>query len=371
MRLEDLRDQLDELDASLIDLAAKRLDLVRQVAEAKVASGGKLFDRGRERVVLDRARRLSRERGVDPELGASLVHALVEAGHGLQAKRLAESTSGQRRSVLIVGGAGEMGRLFQRAFTERGHRVDVLEKGDGRDRAEAVAAADVVLIAVSMAVAEQVAAELLPLVRPDALLCDINSLKQGICEVYAGGGSCETLGLHPMFGGSVGSLRRQKVVACPVRPGPLSTWLLAELGALGLEVIESTPADHDRMMAVVQVLLHFRTVVSGEAFRRAGVAVADSLRFTSPIYRLEMSVVARLFAQDAQLYASILLGNPAAAEMRGHFLDAAQEVSDLLAAGDREGFQRLFDGVHDWFGPFSEEAMRMSDAIIDGLTSRA
>src|SRR5690606_25813695 len=123
----------------------------------------------------------------------------------------------------------------------------------------------------------------------------VNSLKGPICDVFAEHARGEAMGLHPMFGGTVASLRRQKVVACPVRPGPLGDWLLSELGALGLEVVHATPAEHDRMMAVVQVLLHFRTSVSGGAFRRAGVPVADSLRFTSPIYRLELSVVARLF----------------------------------------------------------------------------
>ncbi len=368
--LDALRAQLDDVDGELLDLAARRLDIVRRIGEVKATSERALFDRVRERAVLERARLRAEARGLPPGVGEALLHTLIEASHGLQARRLADQPSASPRAVLIVGGAGEMGRLLGRALRERGHAVDVLERDDGRDRAAAAAAADVVLIAVSMEVAVDVARELAPHVRPDALICDVNSLKEPICAVYAEHARGEALGLHPMFGGTVGSLRRQKVVACPVKPGPLGDWLLAELGALGLEVVHATPSEHDRMMAVVQVLLHFRTIVSGEAFRRAGVPVADSLRFTSPIYRLELSVVARLFAQDPDLYAAILLDNPAGIEMRRHFVEASAAVDDLIARGDRDGFRRLFEDVHSWFGGFSEEAMRMSDALIDFLVAR-
>lgn len=367
--IDALRAELDRLDTELLRTAVRRLEVARRIGTLKQDEGRALFDRSREREVLARSRATAASIGLAPEIGEHLVHTLVEAAHDVQEGQVQRAAEGRR--FALVGGRGAMGRLFARVLGERGHAVDVLEKDDGRDRARVVRAADVTMVAVDMAHAEEVVAELAPHVRADALLCDVNSLKEGVCAVYQRFDTGEALGLHPMFGGTVGSLRRQKVVVCRVRSGPMTEWLLGELGQLGVELIETDPVTHDRAMAIVQVLTHFRTVVMGEALRRAGMPIAESLRFTSPIYRLELAFVGRLFAQDPDLYASIIFDNPRSAEMRRTFREAVEAVEAAVRAGDREAFRALFDGVGAFFDGFSEDAMRLSDQIIDHLVSRA
>jgi chorismate mutase/prephenate dehydrogenase len=367
--LNELRAQLDVLDRRLLETAAARQRLVREIQRAKAAGGTALFDRDREKIVFEKAERTARDVGLAPELGRAIMQQLVEASHNLQAD-IGVVAGAERKRILFVGAAGGMATLLSSAFAARGHEVDGLERDDGRDRAAAVAAADITIIAVPMDSAVRVAAELAPHVRPDALLCDINSLKLDVCRVMAEGCRGEVLGTHPMFGPSVHSLRRQKFVICPVRTGPLAEWLCAELGRFGLELIESEPEHHDRMMAVVQVLVHFRTLVMGEALRLTGVPVEESLRFTSPIYRLELAVVGRLFAQDPMLYAEIEMSNPHGAEVRAAFLQAAETVAGLAAGGDREAFCAQFGRVASYFAGFSDEAMSLSDFLIDRIVER-
>jgi chorismate mutase/prephenate dehydrogenase len=258
-----------------------------------------------------------------------------------------------------------MGARFASELAARGHAIDILEPGDPRPEAEVVAAADIVMLAVPMRLAAARATALGPHVRPDALLCDINSLKVEVCAAAASASRGEVLGLHPMFGPSVHTLDRQKLVVCRVRDGQITNDFLAELAALGLALFESTPEIHDRMMAVVQVLTHFRTLVMGEALRRVGVGIEESLDYTSPIYRLELAVVGRLFVQDPDLYAEIEMQNPFGDEVRKAFRDAATDVSALIETADREGFRTMFAGVRSYFGPFGEEAHELSDSVID------
>ncbi|MFB3137679.1 MAG: prephenate dehydrogenase/arogenate dehydrogenase family protein, partial [Phycisphaerales bacterium] len=241
---------------------------------------------------------------------------------------------------------------------------------DGRDRAQAVREAEIVIVAVPMEVARSVVHEIGPHVRPEALLCDINSLKQSTCEAMAQRCRAEAIGMHPMFGPTIHSLRRQKVIVCPVKPGPRTAWLRQELQQMGLELIETDPATHDRMMAVIQVLVHFSTLVMGEALRRTGASVEDSLRFTSPIYRLELAFVGRLFAQNPSLYAEIEMTNPYGDEVRRCFLDAAEALNRTIASGDREAFYKMFDGVSRYFKQFAGEAMHLSDFIIDTMVTQ-
>ncbi|MCP3902387.1 MAG: bifunctional chorismate mutase/prephenate dehydrogenase [Planctomycetes bacterium] len=370
--LDDLRSELDAIDRSLLETAVRRNRVIERIAAAKAGGSGGLFDRDRERAVVDRFRALAADAGLAPRTARGLMAVLLESSHEIQEAALREPASAEDSvRMLIVGGAGRMGRKLAEAFSPRGHRIDVLEAGDGRDRSDAVAAADVVILAVPMADCRAVAEELGPHVRADALLCDVNSLKEEICGAMERACPGEILGLHPMFGPTVRSLRRQKVCVCPLRTGPRAEWLLGELRRMGCELIETTPAAHDRMMAVVQVLVHFSTLVMGEALRRSGVSVEESLRFTSPIYRLELAFVGRLFAQAPDLYAEIEMTNPQGSSVRRHFRDAAQRLEDVISDGDRAAFHALFDDVGDYFSAFADEAMKLSDAVVEAVVREA
>ena len=374
--LDDLRRSLDDVDRQILGAVAQRNAIVRQIAETKARAGQEkpLFDRVRERAVYGRAHRVAQEVGLPSLAAHRVMQTLVELSHEIQEEMLSETLRAERtahpRRVLIVGGKGGMGRLLGGALARRGHEIATLERDDGQDRPEAVRRADIIVIAVPMAVACTVVDELGPHVRADALLCDINSLKKSVCEAMAASCAGEALGLHPMFGPTVHALRRQKVVVCPVRPGPVGAWLRRELGHMGLELIDSDPATHDRMMAVVQVLVHFSTLVMGEALRKTGVSVEESLQFTSPIYRLELAFVGRLFAQNPNLYAEIEMSNPEGAPVRRCFLEAARVLDRTISGGDRTAFRELFGGVSRYFQDFSREAMQLSDFIIDTMVTQ-
>lgn len=283
------------------------------------------------------------------------------------ARYRARVTTQHHQRILIVGGKGAMGRRLARAFAERGHTIDPYDTDDPRPLEDVVPTADIVMIAVPMRLGPDMVDAVAPHLRDDALLCDINSTKTDVCARMAKHTAGEALGLHPMFGPSVHTLRQQKLVVCAVRTGQRAERFLDEWRALEVELIESTPDEHDRMMALVQVLTHFSTFVMGEALRTTGVDVRDSLRFTSPIYRLELAFVGRLFAQSPDLYAEILMTNPLLDETLERFQHAATSIADTITRGDREAFKQMFEGVADYFADFAAEAMETSDGVIDGL----
>lgn len=374
-RIEGLREELDTLDRQLLEIVRRRNDVVHRIARHKARAGGTpLFDREREREVYERAEIVAREIGLAPDIARQVIEVVVEASHRVQewisrdAARLSASES--PRKFLIVGGAGRMGRRLSADLAARGHSIDILEPDDTRDPASVIGLADIVLIAVPMERSVTVAGEVAPFVRDDALLCDINSLKSDICRVMGERCKGEVVGLHPMFGPTVRSLRRQKIVICPVREGKLAGWLRSEFAAIGLELIEADAETHDRMMAIVQVLVHFSTMVMGDALRRTGVDIDESLRFTSPVYRLELAFVGRLFAQNPDLYAEIEMSNPHANEIRAKFIESAMEIEKISRSGDRRAFRKRFEEVASWFHGFQDEAMRLSDRVIDAMIRR-
>jgi chorismate mutase/prephenate dehydrogenase len=137
--------------------------------------------------------------------------------------------------------------------------------------------------------------------------------------------------------------------------------------ARGLVISEATPSRHDSMMAIVQVLHHFKTQVLGIALSRTGTPLAETLRFTSPAYLLEAYVTGRHFAQSPDLYGPIEMLNPDSKRVIEGFGRAAADLAKILAAGDQEAFDQVFADVRAFFGEFTEEALEQSGFLIDRL----
>jgi prephenate dehydrogenase len=140
--------------------------------------------------------------------------------------------------------------------------------------------------------------------------------------------------------------------------------------ARGLVAMESSPQDHDRAMAVVQVLVHFATEVMGKTLVRLGVDIEETLRFTSPVYLMELLMTARHFAQSSELYGSIQMSNPATPKVTDAFVDAAQSLQKILSDHDDDAFRATFEEVRQFFGPFTDQALEQSSFLIDRLVER-
>ena len=266
--------------------------------------------------------------------------------------------------ALIIGGAGKMGQRFASLFAEFGFDVSISDLDDALSQ-DLVKGFDIVLIAVSMEAASDIAKKVAPWIRKDSLIADINSLKTDICQIYLDNCHGESVGLHPMCGPTVANFQGQKLIWCPVKTGSLSGQLKTILKSSGFEILESSPEHHDKMMSVVQVLMHLTTMVMGEALRKLDIDIAETLKFTSPIYKIELSVIGRLFAQDPSLYAEILTENPFSKQVVEKFQAASLEIGESIVNNNRSHIVASFGGTQKFLGSFCEEAMNFSDSLID------
>jgi chorismate mutase/prephenate dehydrogenase len=178
------------------------------------------------------------------------------------------------------------------------------------------------------------------------------------------------IGLHPMFGPTTGTLDKQVVVATPGREPEACHWLLDQLASWGAVIVTANAAEHDEAMAVVQALRHFATFAFGQFLHRRRIDLARTLEFSSPIYRLELGMVGRLFAQDPALYAEIIFASAERRELLRDYIASVSANLETLATGDEEGFRRGFERIAQWFGPFAGQAIRESNYIIDKLIER-
>jgi chorismate mutase/prephenate dehydrogenase len=108
----------------------------------------------------------------------------------------------------------------------------------------------------------------------------------------------------------------------------------------------------------------------GLTLARLGVPIEETMRFTSPVYLLELYMTARHFAQSPALYGEIEMRNPRSAEVTSALKAAAEEVARVIARRDQAAFTALFEEVRDFLGAFTTEALQQSSYLVDRIVER-
>ena len=326
-----VRAMIDALDRDLLQIMAKRMALVAEIAAYKRLHGLKIRDASRERELLRDRHEHATELGLPSEEIESIFRLLMRSSRDHQAALRAEvPMDAVSYTIAIIGGHGRIGRVMARLFGDLGHRLLLVDTDTTLRAEEAASVADVVVISVPIDVTDAVIRAVGPHVREGALLMDVTSVKEAPLQAMLEATAASVVGTHPMFGPSVHTLQGQRVVICRGRGDAWADWAAQSFAARGLVITETTATQHDRAMSVVQVLTHFQTQVQGLTLSRLGLPLAETLPFTSPAYLLELYVAARHFAQDAALYGSIEMRNPRTADITSAFAQSVQDVAGIL-----------------------------------------
>ena len=365
--LESLRDQLGEVDSRLLDALAERMKLAERVAVAKAAGARAPFDRERENAHLAALEDGARSRGLSVNVLRDVYAVLFAASRVVQSARKLDRL--EKFRVGVIGATAGMGQFLAEQLGRAGFEVAGIGL-ESQESPEALAArVDVVFLAVPISVTVAMAERVGPHVRAGGCLADITSLKSApvAAMLRATRADVEVVGTHPMFGPSSPSFDRQKVVVCEGRGERWRTRLAELFAALGAEVVHASAEEHDRHMALIQVLVHEKTMIMGSVLERLGADLRRSLDFASPIYRAELSMIGRMYSQSADLYAGIVTQNPEGARVLATFRDEAERLTRLAEHGDRDAIASRFVQVAGFLHDFASWAKRQSDAILADL----
>ncbi len=360
--LSRLRAEIDGIDDALIRLLAERARLTAEVGAVKRAEGLPLYAPEREAALLAARRRQAAEAGLPPALIEDVLRRVMRDSYASQETGF-PATGDRTRAVTIVGGGGAFGRRLGGFFARTGYPVRVLERDDW-PRAEAlVENAGLVLMAVPIERTVETIGRLPPL-PPDCLLADVASIKRAPLRAMLNQHSGPVLGLHPMFGPDVASLAKQVVIVCPGRDAEGCRWLLDQLAIWGAVLREESPERHDRAMATIQAMRHFTTLVYGAFLQREGADLGELLRLSSPIYRLELAMVGRLFAQNPDLYADIILSAEPLPELLAVYRACLDDLFESVRDGRRAALIERFDLVRAYFGELGPVLLKESGDLL-------
>ncbi|AKC87911.1 prephenate dehydrogenase [Pseudoxanthomonas suwonensis] len=246
-------------------------------------------------------------------------------------------------AIGLVGSAGAYGVWLRRFFEQRmGLRVL------GHDPADAASDppeqlledADVLVFAAPI---RQTPALIAQYVAQSAgrergrLWLDITSLKQApVAAMLAS--QAEVVGLHPMTAPlKTPTLKGRVVVVCEERLDAWRPWLQQLLDALQGEYVRTTPAHHDRVMALVQAMVHASHLGQAGVLRSFAGELggpAALMPYRSIAFEMDAAVIARILSLNPEIYEDIQFGNPHAAEVLDRLAGEIARLRALVGRGD-------------------------------------
>lgn len=360
--LAPLRQSIDAVDSQLVQLLAQRAKLTAEVGRVKQQYALPLYVPEREKALLDARRAQAQAAGVSAELVEDVLRRIMRESYATQEAGFVCCRVGAGK-VVVVGGAGALGRRFVSLFQRSGFEVAVLEQQDWPAAAQICQDAVLVLIAVPI---EQTAAVIgqLPPLAADCVLADITSVKAAPVNAMLKQHAGPVLGLHPMFGPDISNIVKQVVVVCHGRKPEAYQWLLQQLKVWGAVLSEKTAQQHDDLMQLIQAMRHFSSLVYGVHLAEEQADLQQLLELSSPIYRLELAMVGRLFAQNAELYADIMLSSHAVTGLLQRYQHRFNQLSHLLAARDKAGLMAEFAKGQAFFGELAGQFLQESRRLL-------
>lgn len=200
---------------------------------------------------------------------------------------------------------------------EIGVRIEPLQK---------VAKSSIVLLCVPISQIRSVLMEIVPHLVENSLVVDTCSVKgYPVCQMETILPShVEILGTHPLFGpdSAARGLQGKKIVLCPIRILDLSP-VKSFLNRLGLNVLISSPQNHDRLMASTQVIVQFL----GRAFLEIGLTRQD---MATPGYETLINILDVVQNDTWELFRDLQTFNRFAKEMREKLIDSLTTVNQRL-----------------------------------------
>ncbi len=354
-QLTELREAIADVDRSLLELLHRRMHLAAEVGRVKAGQGRPILVPEVHHRVLDRARQHADSCGVSPEVMEAIYKAVMRGSIERQHRVSMELRHGEGSRVLILGGAGDMGRWFQNFFGQLlGHRIDVVDPAmaplpqeEGRYGSLAgVPDLDVyeaIVVSVPLSYTRQVLDELIAFA-PRGLIIEIASIKDDLAPVLdrARAAGLAVSSLHPMFGPRKSPYEPLTFVLAYADDPQEEKLRIEDWIRHPYTHLVPVPFDHhDRLMGWLLGFAHLSGMLFGCALARSGLGAEELKACASTTYIRQALAALHVLGEDPDLYFDIQKLNPHRGDVYNAAKHALGELVQSVEEGDRERFRTV------------------------------
>lgn len=351
-KLDTLRDELGEIDRRILELAARRQELAQEIGAFKRDAKLPTRNYGQERDVIERARKAAAELGLPAATAEEIMLTLIRSSLTVQERDcVAEGGPGSGQRVLVIGGAGKMGRWLVRFLLSQGYDVVVADPSGPVEGCAHVADwrqleldHDIIAVAAPLRTSAEVLTELAAR-RPPGLIFDVGSLKSplrdGLRALRDAG--CQVTSLHPMFGPDTELLSGRHVVFVDLGVAEATERAKALFARTMAVQVDMDLESHDRLIAYVLGLSHALNLAFVTALAESGEAAPKLAELSSTTFDAQLGIAARVASESPQLYFEIQRLNDYGTESLSALLYAVERLRSVVRAGDEPGFVALME----------------------------
>ncbi|MFT3668304.1 MAG: prephenate dehydrogenase [Pseudoxanthomonas sp.] len=256
--------------------------------------------------------------------------------------------------VGIVGSAGAYGRWLTRFFRMR-MGLDVIghDPADPAsvDESELVQRADVLVFSAPIRHTAELIARYRTLAagtEAGRLWLDVTSIKAAPVSAMLAS-RAEVVGLHPMTAPpKAPTLKGRVMVVSEARLDAWRPWVASMLQALEAECVQATPEQHDRVMALVQAMVHATHLAQAGVLRGEAARVGDLaalMPYRSASFEMDAAILARILSLNPAIYEDIQFGNPYAGDVLRALGQQIERMAQLVGEGGdaaRTAFRQEF-----------------------------
>ncbi len=356
--LDDYRRRIREVDDEILELVARRLQLAHTIGEEKKKRHLPIQDFKIEKAVVDRAAEVCRTLGIDEGIGEAVMQPLIRHAVKVQeTDRVRAASAGGGKRVLIIGGAGHMGRWFADFLSSQGHQITILDPagpvGDYESATEvedAVEQADVAIIATPPSVTSSILDDI-GTTRTQAVIFDVCSLKtpiRGSLESLADRGF-QVASIHPMFGPDTDLLSGRHVIVCSLGHERAVQAVRSFFSETCASLVEMTLDEHDHLVAYVLGLSHAINILFNDVLAHSDEELPRVLQVSSVTFDRQFAVASQLASENPNLYYEIQALNHYTPDLIASLEKSLARFTKNVQRKDRGGFVTMMREASEYY----------------------
>ncbi len=352
MSLDELRNELAQIDRSLLELVARRQKAAAAIGREKLGSGIATRNYKQELDVIRRAREAAAALDLSGDVAEELMLLLIRSSLTVQEQgKIVAEGEGSGKRVLVIGGAGQMGRWMVRFLSHQGYEVEVADPSgpvEGcthyADWNDATLDHHMIVVAAPLEISGNILLALAEK-KPTGLVFDVGSLKSPLragLQALADAGVRVT-SLHPMFGANTELLTNRHLIVIDLGNEEANQEASDLFASTMVTRVSMDLESHDRLIAYILGLSHALNIAFFTALAESGEAAPKLAELSSTTFDAQLEVASRVAEESPDLYFEIQHLNDYGTESLSALLLAVERLRSVVRAGDAKEFTRLMN----------------------------
>ncbi|MCR3754868.1 MAG: fused chorismate mutase/prephenate dehydrogenase [Candidatus Westeberhardia cardiocondylae] len=362
--INNLRKKIDKIDTSLITLVHQRILVTKKIGKVKKKYKLPIYDATREQQILHDRKKYAKTLQITPHFIENIFNSLLKESYINEENIGFSKLKKNFGSIVIIGGHGKMGNFFKRMLSLSGYQVIPFGRNDWEQSNTLLANASMIIISVPINTTKETIQQL-PKLQKNCILIDLTSIKhiplQTMLDIHDG----PVLGLHPMFNPNISTPIKQTMIYCHGRHKDSYQWVLEQIKLWGINLYPMDSLEHDQYMLLVQSLRHFIHFSHGMFLQEQNIDLQKLQNVASPIYHIELMMIARLFHQDPKLCYDIITSSQNSITIINLYIKYINQVKTLIQeTKEKKKFIKKFEKIQNWLGKYAKKLIINSDKIL-------